>query len=59
VRGFANAAAGSDPCELLGGGREPVARAAATWRIPVATLEAGKGEEWAASAADAVTGLVA
>jgi nucleoside-diphosphate-sugar epimerase len=59
VRGFAYEAEGSVPGELLGGGREPVERAAATWRIPVATLEAGKGEEWAASAADAVTGLVA
>jgi uncharacterized protein YbjT (DUF2867 family) len=58
VRAFVYEAEGSAPGELLESGRGLVQRAADTWRIPVATLPAGRGDDWAASAADAVTGLV-
>ena len=58
VRGFAYESAGSVAPEVLGGGREIVERAAATWRIPVAMIEPGGGDVWAGRAADRVHALI-
>jgi uncharacterized protein YbjT (DUF2867 family) len=57
VRGFAYEADGTVPSPLLRGGREIVEGAARTWRIPVAMLDSGGGEGWAAGAADTVVAL--
>lgn len=57
VRGFAYEAEGTVPDGLLDGGREIVERASATWRVPVATLGAGRGGDWARAAADTVVAL--
>jgi uncharacterized protein YbjT (DUF2867 family) len=52
VRGFVYEAAGTVPASLLGRGRAIVEQAAATWRIPVAFIDAERdGEGWAALAA--------
>ena len=59
VRGFAYEAAGSVPGSILGAGRELVARAEATWRIPVATLDSVRDADgWAAASAALVSGLL-
>jgi uncharacterized protein YbjT (DUF2867 family) len=57
VRGFAYEAEGTVPSPLLNGGREIVELASRTWRIPVATLDRGSGDGWAAAAADTVVEL--
>lgn len=56
VRGFVYEAVGpAEAAERLAGGRQIAERAALTWRIPVVSLEAKRGEAgWAGSAADAV-----
>jgi uncharacterized protein YbjT (DUF2867 family) len=57
VRGFVYDAEGEAPPELLRQGRGIVERAAGTWRIPVAMLAAGSGDDWAGRSADAIDGL--
>jgi nucleoside-diphosphate-sugar epimerase len=60
VRGFVYEAAGTVPGELLDGGREIVERAARTWRIPVAIIEAERTRAgWADLAAERVGGSLA
>ena len=59
VRGFVYEGVGEASDQVLAGGREIVARAAETWRIPVATLEAARGGEgWAEASAGLVSGVV-
>ncbi len=59
VRGFAYEAVGDVPDRLLSAGRDAVARAAETWRIPVTTFESPRNETgWTAASADRVSGLV-
>ncbi|MBM3667417.1 MAG: hypothetical protein FJW90_08055 [Actinobacteria bacterium] len=59
VRGFAYEAVGETAAEHLAEGRGLVARAAATWRIPVTMLERPREPEgWAAASADQVAGVV-
>jgi uncharacterized protein YbjT (DUF2867 family) len=60
VRGFAYESAGDAPAAVLRGGAEIAARAAERWRIPVAMLDAPRGEPgWAETAADRIGGLLA
>jgi hypothetical protein len=60
VRGFAYESVGEAPEPVLRRGAEIVARAAETWRIPVAILDRPRDERgWATGAADRVGGLIA
>jgi hypothetical protein len=55
VRAFAYEMVGSVGEENLAGGRAVVARAAETWRIPIALLEQARDEEgWAVAAAERI-----
>lgn len=56
VRGFVYESRGSAGAERLAGGRAACERASATWRLPVAFVEADPGTpgEWAAAARAAV-----
>ncbi len=60
VRGFVYEAVGSVEAGLLAHGRETVDAAAATWRIPVATVSAdpAQPERWTEEALSVTLGLV-
>lgn len=60
VRGFLYERAGSVPKGLLSGGADLVEHASRRWRIPVATVEEGRGEpaSWTDAVAEAADRLI-
>ena len=61
VRGVVYEAAGSVAAPILEGGAEIVGTASRTWRIPVAVVEAERGDpaDWSREMADLALGLLA